>query len=172
MSVIDKPTEAGTRIVDKAQYAMAAFIGVVGAYILYDATTLEDGFADQPVQPYAFPYAVGAVLLGLAVLLAIATARGDVPQAEEGEDVDLTQPSDWATVAKLVAVFAVNIALIDWLGWAITGAILFVGTAWVLGSRTLIRDVGVGVALSVGTWYGFYSGLGLAIPAGVLDGIL
>ncbi|MRK01586.1 MULTISPECIES: tripartite tricarboxylate transporter TctB family protein [Aeromicrobium] len=172
MSVIDKPTEAGTRIIDKAQYAMAAFIGVVGAYILYDATTLEDGFADQPVQPYAFPYAVGAVLLGLAVLLAIATARGDVPQAEEGEDVDLTQPSDWATVAKLVAVFAVNIALIDWLGWAITGAILFVGTAWVLGSRTLIRDVGVGVALSVGTWYGFYSGLGLAIPAGVLDGIL
>jgi putative tricarboxylic transport membrane protein len=163
---------SGTKLVDKAQYGLAAFLAVVGAYVVYDATTLSDGFADQPVQPYAFPYVIGGVLLVLAALLAIATARGDVPAAEEGEDVDLTQPSDWVTVAKLVAVFLANILLIDWLGWAITGAILFVGTAHVLGSRTLIRDVAVGVALSVGTWYGFYSGLGLAIPAGILDGVL
>ncbi len=163
---------AGVRTIDKAQYGLAAFLAVVGAYVVYDATTLSDGFADQPVQPYAFPYVVGSVLLVLAVLLALATARGDVAQAEEGEDVDLTQPSDWVTVGKLVAVFVVNIALINWLGWAITGAFLFAATAQVLGSRTLIRDVAVGVALSVGTWYGFYSGLGLAIPAGILDGVL
>ena len=168
------PPTAGTttRPVDKAQYGLAAFLVVVGACVLVDAVTLEDGFADQPVQPYAFPYAVGGVLLVLAALLAVATYRGDVPQAEEGEDVDLTQPSDWATVVKLVLVFLANILLVDWLGWAITGAFLFVGTAYVLGSRTLIRDVAVGVALSVGTWYGFYSGLGLAIPAGILDGVL
>lgn len=162
----------GVKLVDKAQYGLAAFLAVVGAYIVYDATTLSDGFADQPVQPYAFPYVVGTVLIVLAAMLAIATARGDVPAAEEGEDVDLTQPSDWATVTKLAVVFLANILLVDWLGWAITGAMLFVGTAYVLGSRTLIRDVAVGVALSVGTWYGFYSGLGLAIPAGILDGIL
>ncbi|MET0821683.1 MAG: tripartite tricarboxylate transporter TctB family protein [Aeromicrobium sp.] len=162
----------GARLVDTAQYGLAAFLAVVGAYIVYDATTLSDGFADQPVQPYAFPYVIGGVLLVLAAMLAIATARGDVPEAADGEDVDLTQPSDWVTVVKLVVVFLANILLIDWLGWAITGAILFVGTAHVLGSRTLIRDVAVGVALSVGTWYGFYSGLGLAIPAGILDGVL
>jgi len=165
-------TPAGPRFVDKAQYGLAAFLAVVGVYVVYDATTLSDGFADQPVQPYAFPYVVGAVLIVLAVMLAVATSRGDTPVAEEGEDVDLSQPSDWATVLKLVVVFLANILLIDWLGWAITGAFLFVGTAYVLGSRTLIRDIGVGVALSVGTWYGFYSGLGLAIPAGILDGVL
>ena len=168
----DTVTPPGVRRIDKAQYGLAAFLAVVGAYVVYDATTLSDGFADQPVQPYAFPYVVGAVLIVLAVMLAVATSRGDTPVAEEGEDVDLSQPSDWATVIKLVAVFLANILLIDWLGWAITGAFLFVGTAYVLGSRTLIRDIGVGVALSVGTWYGFYSGLGLAIPAGILDGVL
>lgn len=51
-------------------------------------------------------------------------------------------------------------------------ALLFAGTAHVLGSRTLVRDLAIGVVLSVGTWYGFYSGLGLAIPAGILDGVL
>ena len=40
----------------------------------------------------------------LAVLLAIATARGDVPEGEAGEDVDLTTPADWLTVGKLVGV--------------------------------------------------------------------
>jgi putative tricarboxylic transport membrane protein len=165
------PASAGRRV-DTAQYGLAAFLVVVGAYVVLDATTLHRGFADQPVQPYAFPYVVGTALLILGVALAVATARGDLPEAEEGEDIDLSAPSDWRTVGLLGAVFVVNILLIDWLGWAITGAFLFAGSAWVLGSRHPVRDVAVGVALSVGTWYGFYVGLGIPIPAGILDGVL
>jgi putative tricarboxylic transport membrane protein len=157
---------------DKAQYGLAALLVVIGAYILYDASTLHPAFSDQPVQPTAFPYVVGGALLVLAALLALATARGDVPEAEEGEDVDLTVQADWPTVAKLVAVFTLNIALISFLGWAITGAFLFAGTAWVLGSRRHVFDIVVGALLSVGTWYGFYVGLGVPIPPGILDGVL
>lgn len=165
--------EPGARpLVDKAQYGLAAFLVVVGGYVLYDASTLEKGFADQPVQPYAVPYVVGAVLTVLGVLLAIATARGDVPEAEEGEDVDLTQGTDLRTVGLLAGVLVLNVALIDWLGWAITGALLFVGVAGVLGSRTHVRDLAIGAALSVGSWYFFYVVLGIPIPAGILDGIL
>lgn len=160
------------RTVDRAQYGLAAFLVVVGGYTLYDAAGLEAGFADQPVQPYAVPYVVGAVLVLLGVLLAVATARGDRPEAEDGEDVDLSGGSDWRTVGLLTAVFAANVALIDWLGWAITGALLFAGAAGVLGSRTHVRNLAIGVALSVGTWYGFYVGLGIPIPPGVLDGVL
>lgn len=160
------------RTIDRAQYGLAAFLVLVGGYVVVDATTLEKGFADQPVQPYAFPYVVGTVLLLLGVALAVATARGNRPEAEEGEDIDLSTPSDWRTVGLLALVFVANILLIDWLGWAITGALLFAGSAWVLGSRHHVRDVAVGVALSVGTWYGFYVGLGIPIPAGILDGVL
>ena len=117
-------------------------------------------------------YIIGAGLIVLAVLLAVATARGDVAESEEGEDVDLTKGSDWVTVGKLVVVFALNFALISWLGWAITGALLFAGTAHVLGARSIVRSLAIGVVLAVLSWYGFYSGLGLAIPAGVLDGVL
>ncbi|MFB9313425.1 tripartite tricarboxylate transporter TctB family protein [Nocardioides plantarum] len=162
----------GPRIVDRAQYGLAAFLVAVGGYVVYDATTIPAGFADQPVQPYAFPYVVGAALLVLGVLLAVATARGDRPEAEDGEDVDLSAGSDWRTVALLVVVFAANVLLIGWLGWAITGALLFAGAAGVLGSRTHVKDLAIGAALSVGTWYGFYVGLGIPIPAGILDGIL
>lgn len=158
--------------VDKAQYGMAGFVVLVGGYVLYDASGLGKGFADQPVQPYALPYVVGAVLVLLGLLLAVATARGDRPQAEEGEDIDLTHPTDLKTIGLLAAVLLANVLLIDWLGWAITGGLLFAGSAFALGSRAVVRDIAIGFALSVGTWYAFSLGLGVPVPAGILEGVL
>lgn len=156
---------------DLAQIGLAAVTAVVGGYTMYDASTLQVGFAD-PVGPRLFPYVIGAGLLVTSVLLVLAALRGDVPEAEGGEDVDLDVKTDWVTVAKLVGIIGVTIATVGFLGWAISGAILFAGSTWALGSRTLIRDVIVGCVLSVGSWYAFYVGLGIPLSAGVLDGIL
>ena len=156
---------------DLAQLGLAALLVVVGAYTVYDATTLRVGFGD-PVGPRLFPYVIGAVTIVLGVLLVLATLRGDVPAAEGGEDVDLRQPADWRTVLSLVGVLLFTVLTITFLGWAVSGAILFVGSAWVLGSRTLVRDVIVGVVLSVSSWYFFHEVLGVILPAGILDGVL
>lgn len=169
--MVSSPTTAPARSQDRAQYGVAALLAAIGGYTLYDATTLNVGFAD-PVGPRMFPYAIGSVMIVLAALLVVATARGDRPEAEGGEDVDLTHPADWLTVAKLIGVLLITIATVNWLSWAITGAFLFAGAAWSLGSRTQIRDVLVGLVLSVGSWYGFYSGLGIPLTPGILDGIL
>lgn len=160
------------RTVDRPQYGLAAFVTLVGIVVLVDALGLDPGFADQPVQPYAFSYAIGAALVVLGLLLAVATWRGDVAAPEEGEDVDLSGGLDWPTLLQLIAVIVVVVALINWLGWAIMGAFLFVASARILGSRRLLLDLGVGIALALATWYGFYVGLGIPIPAGVLDGVL
>lgn len=165
------PGPAGTPRVDAAQYGLAAVLLVVGAYTVYDATTLEVGFAD-PVGPRIFPIVIGTGLVVTSVLLAVATARGSRPEPEAGEDVDLTSRADWPTVLKLVGVILLTIATVAWLGWALAGAILFAGAAWALGSRTLVRDVLVGLVLAVGSWYGFVVGLGIPLTPGVLDGIL
>ena len=167
----DEKTAAPPQTIDKAQYGLAAVLALVGVYTIVDARGLNVGFGD-PVGPRVFPYVIGTMMVLLAVLLAVATARGDVPQAEEGEDVDLTTPPDWATVGKLVAILVLNILLVNVLGWAITGALLFVGCAWALGSRTLVRDAIVGAVLSVSSWYFFHEVLGVILPAGILDGVL
>jgi putative tricarboxylic transport membrane protein len=44
---------------DLAQIGLAAVTAVVGAYTMYDASTLQVGFAD-PVGPRLFPYVIGA----------------------------------------------------------------------------------------------------------------
>ncbi|WP_313409187.1 tripartite tricarboxylate transporter TctB family protein [Aeromicrobium sp.] len=161
-----------SRTVDTPQYGLAAFVTLVGVVVLVDAVGLDPGFADQPVQPYAFSYAIGTVLVVLGGLLAVATWRGDVAAPEEGEDIDLSGGLDWSTLLGLIAVIVVVVALIGWLGWAIMGAFLFAASARILGSRRLLLDIGVGIVLALVTWYGFYVGLGIPIPAGVLDGVL
>lgn len=171
MSTHEQAATTAAPTQDRAQYGLAALLALIGAYTIYDATTLKVGFGD-PVGPKMFPYAIGAVMLVLAAFLVVATLRGDKPEAEGGEDVDLTVPADWLTVGKLIAVLLLTFATVSWLGWAITGALLFAGSAWSLGSRTQIRDLLVGLVMSVGSWYGFYVGLGIPLSPGILDGIL
>jgi putative tricarboxylic transport membrane protein len=162
---------SGNRRVDRAQYGLAAGLAVVGLWTIIDARGLNVGFGD-PIGPRVFPYVIGGVTLVLAALLVVATARGDLPEGEAGEDVDVTTPADWLTVGKLLGVMLLNLLLVNFLGWAITGALLFAGCAWALGSRTLTRDLIIGAVLSVSSWYFFWSVLDKPLTAGILDGIL
>jgi putative tricarboxylic transport membrane protein len=49
---------------------------------------------------------------------------------------------------------------------------MFFASVWALGSRRYIRDALISVALSLSTFYGFYLGLGIKLPAGLLEGVL
>lgn len=165
--------DRAARGIDTAQLGLAALLAVIGLLAIIDTWDVVPGFSGaDPLGPRFLPRVVGVVLLILALLLVVATFRGDRGEEEGGEDVDLSHRPDWATVGKLVGIFALNIALVDTLGWAITGALLFAGVAWALGSRTPVRDLLIGAVLSVGSFYAFYVGLGVPIPPGILDGIL
>jgi putative tricarboxylic transport membrane protein len=161
------------RTVDKAQYIVCVVLIAVGAFLIYDAASLEAGFAKvDPVGPRLFPIAIGAILIVLAIILAVAIPRGSVGEADAGEDVDPNTPGDWRTVGLLVGLFVAVILLVNPLGWAIAGTLLFAGAATILGSKHYIRNVAIGVVLALASFYAFYSGLGIPLPAGILDGIL
>jgi putative tricarboxylic transport membrane protein len=174
MTTIEEPQEhAVEKTVDKAQYLICAVLVLVGAFLIYDAVTLEAGFAKvDPVGPKLFPMAIGVILIVLAVILAVAIPRGSVGEADAGEDVDPNMPGDWRTVGLLVALFVALILLVNPLGWVIAGALFFAGAATILGSNHYIRNIAIGTALALVSFYGFYSGLGIPLPAGILDGIL
>jgi putative tricarboxylic transport membrane protein len=106
------------------------------------------------------------------VVYAVDVYRGGTGQPEEGEDVDLTAAVSWRTVGLLVAVFVANALLIEWLGWVISGSLLFWGSALALGSRRVVLSLAIAIALSLVTFYAFAIGLGVNLPAGVLQGIL
>jgi putative tricarboxylic transport membrane protein len=157
----------------RAELGVAAFLALVGVVVLVDGLGLPTvSAAADPVGTRPMPLVVGAMLVVCAVFLAVDVVRGGRGEVEGGEDVDLDHPSDWRTVGLLLVAFVANIVLIDRLGFVISGAILFWGSCFALGSRHLVRDPLISVALSLGTFYGFYSGLGIHLPAGVLQGVL
>ncbi|HEU5143794.1 MAG TPA: tripartite tricarboxylate transporter TctB family protein [Dermatophilaceae bacterium] len=158
---------------DRAQYGVCAALAGLGVLLLVDAARIAPvTSSNDPLGPRPVPMVLGALLLLTAVLYAIDVWRGGVGHAEEGEDVDLGSRADWKTVGLLVAVFGVNALLLEPLGWVISGALLFWGCAFALGNRHHIRGLVIGVALGLITFYAFAIGLGVNLPAGILQGIL
>ena len=174
------PDDGVTLVADDAkprkgysEYGVAALLLALGVWAIVDAMGLtETATARGPVGPKTVPVAVGVLLIAMAVLLVIDVARGGRGEMEGGEDVDLAHGSDWRTIGLLAASFVANALLIERVGWPISGAILFFGSAFALGSRHYVRLTVISVALSVGTWYLFYAGLNIKLPPGLLNGIL
>ena len=156
----------------RSELGVALLLLLLGGWAIFDALQLPDLETRSPIGPRTVPLVVGTLLVVTAILLAIDILRGGHGEQEAGEDVDLGHGSDWKTLGLLVVAFVANILLIERLGWPVSGAVLFFGTSFALGSRHLVRNVIISVALSVGSWYLFYLGLGIALPAGILKGIL
>ncbi len=163
----------GTPEQGRSEFGVALFLGAVGLLVLISALLLpESRIARGPVGPGVVPMIVGALLVVTSVFLAVDVWRGGRGEPEGGEDIELTGGSDWRTVAMLAAAFLANALLIESLGWVFSGAILFWGSAFALGSRHYVRDAVIAFALSFGTWYLFALGLGIVLPPGLLEGIL
>ena len=163
----------GTREEGRSELGVALFLGALGVLVVVSALLLpESRIARGPVGPAAVPLVVGGLLIVSSVFLAVDVLRGGRGEPEGGEDIELGGGTDWRTVGMLAAAFLANALLIESLGWVFSGAILFWGSAFALGSRHHVRDVVLAFAMSIGTFYLFALGLGIVLPPGILRGIL
>ena len=107
------------------------------------------------------------------MLLVVATLRGDQPEEEGGEDVDLTEPADWVTVGQAGRDPRLHdrdhqlARLGDHRRHPVRRLRLGAGQPDARSGTSSI-----GVVLSVGSWYAFYVGLGIPLTPGILDGVL
>ncbi|MFD9542071.1 tripartite tricarboxylate transporter TctB family protein [Streptomyces sp. NPDC060022] len=167
------PTTARSWLREHSELGVCVLLLVLGVLVLTDALTMDVDITQRgPVGPRTVPVVVGAGLLVVAVLLAVDVLRGGRGEAESGEDVDLAEPADWRTVALLTGVFLAFAALIDPFGFPISGALLFWGSAYALGSRHYDRDPLIAAGLSLVTYFVFDNLLGVPLPGGPLMGVL
>jgi putative tricarboxylic transport membrane protein len=170
---VTSATGGSTREQGRSEYGVALFLAALGVLVVVQGLLLpESQVARGPVGPAAVPVLVGGLLVVVGAFLAFDVARGGRGEPEGGEDIEITGGSDWPTIAMLAAAFVANALLIEPLGWVFSGAILFWGSAFALGSRHYVRDAVIAFALSFGSWYLFALGLGIVLPPGVLEGIL
>jgi putative tricarboxylic transport membrane protein len=159
--------------VDRAELGLAVLLLGVGALVVYDASRITTTLVqDGPVGPQAVPYTVGGLLAVTALLLAVDVLRGGHGESQTGEDIDLEHGVDWMRLVLLVLVFLGTALAIPYAGFPIAGAALFWGAAVVLGSRRWLWDPVIAVVVAFGSHLVFTSSLGIALPAGVLQGVL
>jgi putative tricarboxylic transport membrane protein len=139
-------------------------VTVWGLVWLYGALSLPQAATYAIVGPGFFPAAIGAGLVILGVLLLVAVARGERFEPQEAEDADLSRPPSRVSFWMAVAAGVVPIFVIRPLGFPIAAACAFALTARAFGSRRLVVDLAVGLALGLACWLLFSRLLGLSLP--------
>lgn len=175
MTAVLAPARAPARahpLSGKAELGLAGMLLALGVFLLVETQRIAIPVSANSIGPRFFPTVVGGVLVVVALWLAVDVLRGGAGEMEAAEDVDVSRSSDWKTLALLSAVFLGHAVLLEPLGFPVAAALLFFGVAASLGSRRWARDAAVAVVLAVLVFVVFARGLGVGLPAGVLQGVL
>ena len=161
------------RRVNIGEMLLALWAVLFGILIVWQTTLVRLTPAYSKVGPRVIPYIVGAGMIVVGVWLAYEALTGRMSLGTtESEDADPALPTDWRTVGLLALALLVYLLLIERAGFIIASAILFVMAAFAMGSRRLARDIAIGIVMSTVLYVVFSRGLGLSLPAGILEGIL
>jgi putative tricarboxylic transport membrane protein len=154
----------------RADLGVGLFVLLLGLLALYAAWAIPDSPLYAQVGAKVVPYLVGAVMVLLGIGLSASALRGGWSHGIE--EAMEAPPTNWRALGLLGAGLLVQIALIDWLGFVIAATIQYVLVCSAFGSRKPLRDLAIGIAVTLGAYLAFSRLLGVNIGAGVLEGIL
>jgi len=151
----------------RAEVALSLGVIALGVGIGVVTATLpsEGGYAG--IGPNFIPAVVGAGIILLGVWLGFEAFTGGWRSRTESNEVFEVNPFLWVSGG----LFA-HMLLIGWAGFVVAGTALFACVARGFGSRRLIRDLCIAVALSVGIYLFFVKLLNVNLPAGWLAPLL
>lgn len=167
-SSASRDTSAVVRLVE---LLVAVAVIALGALILWQTGDIRDTPTAR-VSARLFPRIIGVGTVIIGIWYAIDVLRGGAAApAADADDVDPTLPTDWQCVGSIALALAVYVLLIERAGFIIASVALFVIAAVGMGSRNYLRDIAIAIVLAVVVYYGFTEGLGVRLPAGVLEDV-
>ena len=145
-------------------------LGIVafGLFFAVQTSLIEVSPGYARVGPRVFPWVISGGLIALGLWLGFeAWTRRWV----SAETVEPTAAFDWLAFLLIGLGLVLHMVLIGRAGFVIASSVLFVCVARAFGERRLARTAAIGLILTVIVYVGFTYGLGLALPAGILDRI-
>ncbi len=146
-------------------------IGVIalGAFMMVQTMQINVSANYARVGPRVFPWIVSSVLvlLGLGLMRDFVTGRWvrDV-------DEEPLPALDRTALFWLVIGLALYLLTIKFAGFPIATGLLFAFAARAFNSRSIVLDLAIGLVLGIIVYIGFHHGLGLTLPAGILEAVL
>lgn len=141
---------------------LAAIVIALGAVCLWGASSLPAASRYAGIGPGAFAMIIGAVLVGLGVVLAFQIWRGERFEVQGTENADPDAAMNKVAFLLALAAAVVPILTIRNLGLPITAMISFTLVARSFGSRTLVADIIAGAVLGSLSWF-LFDRLGLQL---------
>jgi putative tricarboxylic transport membrane protein len=145
--------------------ALGAGILVLAAVSAYE-TTLIPSSAYAKVGPTVFPWAVTIMLGTLGAILTAEGLIGGWTQAQAASTFD------WPSLGWLVLGLALNVALIERLGFILASTALFTFTARAFGSVRPVHDAAIGFLIALAAYAGFDRVLGYQIGSGLIESLI
>lgn len=152
------------------ELAVAAGVLALGIIVLVETQDIRirQGVV---VSPRIFPSIVGGGLVAVAIWYAFDIIRGPHLPAggEDAEDVDPEAETDWLVLGIIAAALVVYAALMEYAGFILASAALFVISAFAMGNLRIARNVAIGLVLGTAIFLLFDGWLGVRLPTGWLE---
>lgn len=139
---------------------LGGLVLALGLFVAAETASLQVAPSNAAIGPRLFPFLIAAGLIAVGALVLREAFFGHVAHERGGLELD------WLAVALASAGLIAQMLLVERLGWIVAAALLFVATARAFGSRRLLVDALIGVALAGAAFGLFNYGLGLSLPTG------
>ena len=133
---------------------------VLSVAVIVQAVRLDNG--GNTVGPATTPWVIGVSLL-LVGVLTVVRGRRDMGVWEVSEH---TTSQDWRRLGVLVAALLAFAVLIPFVGYVVSGTLLYGATASALGAPRRAQMFAVGFCVAAVVWLLFDVGIGISLPAG------
>lgn len=144
---------------------------VFGLIALYQVFQIRQGAGYSVVGTVFFPMIVVLGLLALSLILLLRTTilpDNDLAELAATEEA----ATHWPTVGLAALALTAYALALKPLGYIVATSLFFPGIARILNSRQPVRNLIIGVVLSIVIYVAFTRFLGVRLPAGVLAGLL
>lgn len=156
---------AGVRRIVPAQLAIGAGLIVISAVLAFGAFRFPAEMGFVILGAHVYPYAVAAFLGVVGLLLSYQAVTGGFRELADHSDETAKALPGGKLGATWVTAGLVGVALlINLIGFVLAAALLFACSARGFGSRHPLRDLAIGIALTLPIYWLFNAGLGVSLP--------
>ena len=147
------------------QLAVGTGLILVSVVLAYGAFRFPPEMGFVILSAYVYPYAVAAFVGCVGLLLSYQAVTGGFRDLHDHDDEAAKAVPGGKAGAAWVTVGLLGVALlIEVIGFVLVAGVLFAFSARGFGSRRPVRDLAIGIALTLPIYWLFNAGLGVSLP--------